>query len=113
MKRTKYRNMHQYFRALENRAENGCLQRFLRWFRDVRCINKCRKILLAELDRDRDESDSLRGLIVVAVNALHHARQSQEVKSALVEQDERQIRDIIAHGGTTADVLKYLDCPTA
>jgi len=74
MMRRKYRNMHQYLRALENRAEKGCLRRFVRWFRDVRMIGKCRKILWSELDRDRDESDSLRALVVVAVNALHRER---------------------------------------
>lgn len=89
------------------------MRRLVRWFRDVLAISKCREILWSELDRERDESDSLRALVVVAVNALHHARQLQEVRAALVEQDEREIRDIIAHGGTTDDVLKYLDCPTA
>lgn len=74
MKRRPYRDMNAYLRALENRAEKGCMRRLVRWFRDVRSINRCRELLWAELDRDRDESDSLRSLVVVAVNALHGER---------------------------------------
>jgi hypothetical protein len=50
------------------------LKQISMWWRDMLSINECKHILRSELDRDYDENDSLRCLIVVAVNALYRER---------------------------------------
>lgn len=47
------------------------------WFRDVLDIRECKKILRSVLDRNQDETESLRNLTVVAVNALYWERNAE------------------------------------
>ena len=54
--------------------KNNWLHRFLRWCRDIGDLQECKDIMRSELDRDRDETESLRSLTVVTVNALYEAR---------------------------------------
>jgi len=59
-------------------------------------IRKCREILWRELDRDQDESDSLRALVVVAVNALHRERHKPAPYDIpVVKWSERPMRERI------------------
>ena len=53
------------------RARRPCKNKISRWIRDIRDINDCRSILQQELDRDLDEYESLRSVVVVAANAIH------------------------------------------
>jgi hypothetical protein len=48
-----------------------------------------------------------------AIHTLQRALERSELKFALREQDFDTIRSIITKGGTAADVLKFLDTPTA
>jgi hypothetical protein len=62
-------------------AASHCLHRFVRWLRDVRDIRACKEMLWKELDRDRDEKESLRVLTTVAVNALYWRRKDSSENS--------------------------------
>lgn len=41
----------------------------------MKAISECREILWAELDRNRDDKESLRTLVAVTANALHWERE--------------------------------------
>jgi len=53
---------------------NKYVYTIVRWFRDIKDIRECKEILWKELDRDRDETESLRTLAVVMANALYWER---------------------------------------
>ena len=61
-------------KAQHGGAKWRCLNRLVRWFRDVRDIRACKEILWNELDQDRDETESLRTLTTVAANGLYWYR---------------------------------------
>ena len=61
-------------KAQHGGAKWRCLNRLVRWFRDVRDIRACKEILWNELDQDRDETESLRTLTTVAANGLYWSR---------------------------------------
>jgi len=66
--------MRKQLKARKAYAGSHCLHRLVRWLRDVRDIPACKEILWSELDRDRDETESLRTLTTVAVNSLYWSR---------------------------------------
>jgi DNA-binding PadR family transcriptional regulator len=68
--------MKRRLKARKAYAGSHWLHRLVRWFRDLRDVRECKEILWAELDRDRDETESLRTITVVAANALHRERNS-------------------------------------
>ena len=52
--------------------------KFICWLRDVRDIGECKKILWRVIDRDYDERESLRNLIIIASNSLYWERSKNE-----------------------------------
>ena len=73
--------MRERLKARKAYAGSHCLHRLVRWFRDVRDIRACKEILWAELDRDRDETESLRTLTTVAVNGLYWSRKDSSANA--------------------------------
>ena len=82
--------MRKRLKARRPYAGSHCLHRLVRWFRDVRDIRDCKEILWAELDRDRDDTESLRTLTVVAVNALHWERKDFSANAQAIPPNERK-----------------------